>query len=394
MTYKELLLTHENIRKLSIVQFIAYFGAWFSNVAIYSLLVKFQASSVVIATVTAMHFLPAILMAPLSGAIIDTIDKKKLMIGLLLVEFVCTIGFLFITSIDLVWLLMILVFIRMSASSMFFSSEMSLMPHIVSGEALTKANEIHSIIWSFTYAAGMAVGGVVVDALGVKISFIIDAMFFVFALLIFINIDIKHEVSEFKDKILNTIKEGFIYLKNHKLALHLIVLHSSVGLTSFDTLVTLLADYDYKFIIAVPLSIGISNAVRALALMIGPFLISKYVNKNTLVYLFVFQGVGVIIWAFLQFDFYLALIGLFLTGFVTTTLWSFTYALLQENIEKKYLGRVISYNDMIFMVSNVLTTFFIGVMAQYISLKIITICLGIGFFVFAIYYMKILRRIC
>lgn len=185
------------------------------------------------------------------------------------------------------------------------------------------------------------------------------------------------------------IKEGFLYIKNNKIIIHLILLHSCVGLTAFDTLVTLLADFHYKYIIAVPLAIGISNAVRAFALMVGPFLIGNWVNKENLTYLLIFQGITIICWAFLQFNFYLALIGLFLTGFATTTLWSYTYALLQKRIEPKYLGRVIAYNDMIFMLTNVATTMFIGLMASLISLDIITIIIGCAFFVMAFYYTRI-----
>ena len=49
---------------------------------------------------------------------------------------------------------------------------------------------------------------------------------------------------------------------------------------------------------------------------------------------------------------------------------------------KKYIGRVISYNDMIFMLSCVLTTLFIGLMASLTSTDIITILLGVGFLAF------------
>jgi len=371
------------------VQFIAYFGAWFSNVAIYSMLVEFEASSFLIACVTAIHFLPAVLMAPFSGAIIDRINLKSLMVILLCTELCMTLLFLTVTSINDVWFLMILIFVRMTAASMFFSAEMTLIPKLIDGEALQKANEVHSIIWSFTYAAGMAVSGVIVNFWGVKVAFVIDASFFIFALLALFTIHFEVEIHESKEKIFTMIKEGFLYLKQNKVILHLILLHSSVGLTAFDTLVTLLADYNYKFVIAVPLAIGISNAVRAFALMIGPFFIGNRVNKQNLHYLLILQGVCIIAWALFQHNFYLALIGLFLSGFTTTTLWSYTYALLQQKIEPKYMGRVIAYNDMIFMLANIITTLFIGLMASLISLDIITVLIACAFFATAFYYTRI-----
>jgi MFS family permease len=389
LTYRELFSSYKIVRQLSAVQFIAYFGAWFSNVAIYSMLVDYGASAVLIATVTAMHFLPAIFLSPFSGSIVDRISPKPLMTALLLTEMVMTLLFLTINSIDDVWLLMIFLFIRMGSASMFFTAEMTLLPKLLRGEALVKANEIHSIIWSFTFTAGMALGGVIVNIFGVKVSFIIDALFFLTALIILSQTHFKVEIKKTGEHIFESIKEGINYIKKNKHLLHYIILHATVGITAFDSLVTLLADYSYKYIIAVPLAIGITNAVRAFALMIGPLFISNWVNKERLFYIFIFQGISIIFWAILQENFYIALIGVFFTGFVTTTIWSYTYAMLQEEVEEKYLGRVLAYNDMVFMLANVTTTFFIGLMAAYFSLDIITIMLGFGFLITAYYYKRV-----
>ncbi|HAC71157.1 MAG TPA: MFS transporter, partial [Arcobacter skirrowii] len=140
------------IRGLSLVNFIASFGAWFSTVAIYTMVVDFGSSELAIAIVTAMHFLPAILIAPFSGAIIDRVRIKPLMVTLLFIELCMTACFLLISNASDLWLLLIFIFIRMSAASMFFSSEMSLLAKLASGKELQTANEIQSIIWSFTYA--------------------------------------------------------------------------------------------------------------------------------------------------------------------------------------------------------------------------------------------------
>ena len=393
MNYRKLFSAHKIIRDLSLVQFIAYFGAWFSNVAIYTMLVDFGSSEMAISIVTAMHFLPAILIAPFSGAIIDRVKIKPLMITLLATELLMTILFLTIDNKNDLWLLMILIFVRMSAASMFFSTEMSLLAKLLRGKPLQMANEIHSIIWSFTYAAGMAVSGFVVNWYGVKTAFMIDAVIFAIALIVFIRIDFVVKASTATDKILQLVKDGFTYIKNDKIILHLIFLHSSVGLTSFDALITILAKNEYKYIISVPLAIGLSNAVRAVALMFGPLLISKYVTKENLHYLMIFQGMAIILWGFMQNNFYYSLIALFFVGLSTTTLWSFTYALLQNKCEEKYIGRVISYNDMFFMLSCVLTTLFIGLMTSLTSIDIITFLLGIAFFAFAFYYTRILKWI-
>ena len=386
MTYLDT-LKHPVIRRLSLIQFISYFGTWFSQVAIFSMIVAFGADEITIALTATMAMLPAVILAPIIGLIIDKIDFKKLMSILLLVEISMTLGFIFINSLEYVWILMILIFIRSSAASMLFSAEMALFPKLVSGEMLKNTNEIHSVIWSLCYALGMAVGGIVTYYVGFDMAFTIDASLYAIAVLLLIGLKLSIEKITHTESNFEMLKSGFNYLKSQKRILHLILLHASIGLTSFDALVTLLADFQYKEFIAVPLAIGWMNATRALGLMMGPFVISKIVSKQNLHYFFILQGLAIILWSLLEYNFYFALIGLFITGFFITTLWSYTYLLIQEETDSKYMGRVISYNDMFFMLSNVATALFIGYASKWgLSLEGITLVLGFGFFVVAGYY--------
>ncbi|MFW2566833.1 MFS transporter [Aliarcobacter butzleri] len=381
------------IRDLALVNFISSFGAWFSTVAIYTMVVEFGSTELAISIVTAMHFIPAIIIAPLSGAIIDRVRIKPLMISLLFVELLMTIMFLTINDLSHLWILLIFIFIRMSAASMYFSTEMSLLAKLLDGKNLQTANEINSIVWSFTYAVGMATSGFIVNLYGVKTAIMVDVFIFVFAIIVFLQIKLNIEHKKVTEKIFELMKDGFLYIKNNKVILHLIFLHASVGLTSYDALITILAKNQYKELIAVPLAIGLSNAVRAVALMIGPLFLNKIINKENLHYLLVFQGVTIILWALTQDNFYLSLVSLFFVGLSTAFLWSYTYSLLQNSCDNKYIGRVISYNDMFFMLSNVCTTMFIGFMAHITTTQVITVCLGVAFLLFAYYYTKILKLI-
>ena len=387
MTYRET-LKHPVIARLSLIQFISYFGTWFSQVAIFSMIVSYGADEITIALTAAMAMLPAVILAPFIGIIIDRIAFKKLMLTLLLIEIAMTLGFIFINSLEYIWVLMILIFLRSSAASMLFSAEMSLFPKIVEGKMLKNANEIHSIIWSLCYALGMAVGGIATHYMGFDTAFAIDAVLYGIAVLLLLGLQLSLEKAQHSDSNWKMFTDGFSYLISHKKILHLILLHAAIGLTSFDALITLLADFRYKEFIAVPLAIGWMNATRALGLMIGPFFISKIISKENLHYFFILQGLAIMLWSLLEYNFYLALISLFITGFFITTLWSYTYLLIQEETDTKYMGRVISYNDMFFMLSNVATAMFIGYAAKWgLSLEGITFTLGMGFMVVAGYYM-------
>jgi MFS family permease len=387
MTYIET-LKHPTIRRLSLIQLISYFGTWFSQVAIFSMIVAYGADEITIALTAAMAMLPAVILAPLIGIIIDRIHFKKLMLILLLIEISMTLGFIFINSLEYIWVLMILIFLRSSAASMLFSAEMALFPKLVEGKMLKNTNEIHSIIWSLCYASGMAVGGIATHFMGFDTAFLIDALLYGIAVLLLLGLQLSLEKVQHTDSNWQMFKDGFSYMLANKKILHLILLHAAIGLTSFDALITLLADLRYKEFIAVPLAIGWMNATRALGLMIGPFFISKIISKENLHYFFILQGLAIMLWSMLEYNFYLALIALFITGFFITTLWSYTYLLIQEETDSHYMGRVISYNDMFFMLSNVATAMFIGYAAKWgLSLEGITFTLGLGFIVVAGYYL-------
>lgn len=390
--YIKLLKDETILRRLSLIQLISYFGAWFSNVAIYTLLVQLDVSAFLIALVAAFHFLPGVLQAPFSGVLIDKIQPKKLMLILIVLEIFSTLGLLLITSVEWVWLLLVLIFIRMGASSFYFTIEMSLLPKLLEGKSLQYANEIHSIIWSLSYTLGMAISGFLVYQLGITMAFIIDALLFVLAffMLLGLKIDIEKEVHT--QNFIQTFKEGLVYLKENPKIIHLILIHATVGFTVFDALVALMAKEYYASILAVPLALGIVHSIRAVGLVIGPILLGKWINSKRLIYIFLIQGLAMMFWASVVQNFYLSLVGSFMAGFAITTLWSFTYTLIQKHTDKKYYGRVVAYNDMMFLSVGALSSLVVGILIELQwGISEVLYLLASCFFLAAGYYKWITR---
>ena len=391
--YIVLLKAQPLLRRLSLIQLIAYFGAWFSNVAIYTLLIQMQVSPFIIAMTAALHFLPGVLQAPFSGVLIDKISPKKLMISLILVEIMATLPLMLVDNSSLLWLLFTLVFIRMAAASFYFTLEMSLLPRILEGGDLKIANEIHSIIWSFSYTFGMAISGFVVYLVDVKVAFLLDALlfsgaFFLLLPLLFPKFEEKKSIH-----FLAMFKESFVYFKETPHIKHLIFLHAFVGFTAFDALVALMVEAYYTQIIAIALGLGLIHSLRAVGLVVGPLLIGKWINVKTLPYLFVYQAVSIIVWALVIENFYLSLVASVFVGLATTTLWSYTYTLLQQHTAKAYYGRIVAYNDMVFLLTVALISVSVGLLVEAgFSLALITAMLGSVFFVAAIYFIWMRER--
>ncbi len=391
--YINLLKSEAVLRRLSLIQLISYFGAWFSNVAIYTLLVQLDVSAFTIALVASFHFLPGVLQAPISGVLIDKFSPKKLMLFLLILQIISTFLLLLVDSVEWIWLLFVLIFIRMGASSFYFTLEMSLLPKILDGKALQYANEIHSIIWSLSYTLGMAISGFLVYKLGITIAFVIDGLLFVIAFCMLYSLQFDISFEKVHESFLETFKEGLTYLRENKKIMHLILIHASVGFTVFDALVTLMAKEYYTSLLAIPLALGIMHATRASALVLGPILLGKWMHNSRLSYLLLFQGIGIIIWSLVVENFYLSLLGSFIAGFSTTTLWSYTYTLIQKHTEKKYYGRVVAYNDMIFLLTGATSSLLVGILLEANwSISAVLASLGGAFFISALYFIWIRRR--
>jgi len=390
--YFKLLQSEPILKKLSTIQLISYFGAWFSNVAIYTLLINMHVSIGVISFVAILHFLAGVFQAPISGSIIDSMKPKKLMLSLIFLEITATLFLLLINSLEDLWLLYILIFVKMAAASFYFTTEMALLPKILDGTKLQTANELHSIIWSFSYTLGMALSGFVVYLFGVKTAFLLDVTMFITAFYILYHVAIDIEMIKTGENILEMMKDTFSYLKKSKIALHLMIFHAFVGFTAFDALVALMVDKYYAGVIATSLGLGLLHSARAVGLVVGPIVISKFLNNKIMIYIFIGQGLAIWLWAYVMQNFYLSLFASVIVGFFTTSLWSYTYTLLQKNIEEKYYGRIVAYNDMLFLSSAALVSYSIGFLASYsFSLEFITFLLGSGFFVGALYFTWILK---
>ncbi|MGG7048246.1 MULTISPECIES: MFS transporter [unclassified Campylobacter] len=391
--YINLLKTNKNFMLISIIQLICYFGAWFSHTGIFTMLIELKAPVWAITISAAMAFVPGIILAPFSGVLIDRFKAKPMLIVMILFEAISVLMLVFIDTLELLWLLLTLIFLRMGVGGIYFQVEMSLLPKILTKSELKLANEIHSIIWAVSYSAGMGLAGFYIHFFGVKSAFVFDFVLYLFGFWLLLKLDIANITTNLHQSAFKMLTEGFTYIKQNHLILHLILLHAFVGITAYDALIALLADNTYKGILSTALVIGLTNASRALALMFAPMFLSKFINNQNVYLFYIGHGVGIIIWAILQQNFYLGFIGMFCAGFFTSTLWSYTYTLVQQHCDEKFYGRVIAYNDMFFLGVSAAISVGIGTLFELgFSLFSITIFMGLLFFAGAIYFKAVKNR--
>jgi hypothetical protein len=122
-------------------------------------------------------------------------------------------------------------------------------------------------------------------------------------------------------------------------------------------------------------------------------ILGTWINLKRLGYLFILEGLAIIAWGIVIEHFYLSLIAAVLVGFVTSTLWSYTFTLLQQHTREEYYGRVIAYNDMVFLIVGGGASLLIGLLVKIgLTLGSVAFVLGGAFIAAAIYYAWIKRR--
>lgn len=386
MTHFQLLKENRLVKDLSLVQLINYFALMFTQVAIFTLLAKNGANPLELSFAAAIFWMPSILISPIIGVIVDMFSPKILLPLLISTEIICTLSFLGATDKDDYYVLMTLLFIRSAAGVAYYQTTMALLPKVISGVALQKANEIHSIIYSVCLTFGMALGGIIVHFFGIIEAFLIDAILYLIGLSIILRSSFPQIITK-KERVLYMLVDGAKYLFSNKQILFIILIHSIVATTLFDAIVTLLAKNRYVEIIAIPLAIGFLNAIRSFGAMIGPFVIGNRVNEQNIGYVILIEGILLIIWAILSINFYSSLIGSFLTGFLLTTIWAYTITMIQKRVDERYYGRVIAYNDMFFTIVAVISSLFIGALLDSgIDERVGLFIIGILFLITGIFY--------
>lgn len=210
-------------------QIISQFGDRLTQMALIGLVYKYYpASNLAMAGVLSLGIIPVFLFSPIAGVYVDRWDKRKIMLLSDLLR-ALTIAFIPLTILlgGSFLLVCFFIFFSFSLARFFVPAKMSILPSLISGKEYFHANSLFSITGMIAAVLGFGLGGVIVEFLGVKVAFLIDAFTFFFSglFIFFINLKthpsnknnsfselIKEELTFIKNLLFKRIKEGIIYI--------------------------------------------------------------------------------------------------------------------------------------------------------------------------------------
>ncbi|MBU0551466.1 MFS transporter [Myxococcota bacterium] len=176
-----LLTRRAAFRRLWWSTLISQLGDWLSYVAVSVLSLHHGHGALGIALVLVAHHLPHALLAPISGPLADRFDRRRLLIGAYVVNAALTLGMWRAALTGDIYLLQGLLFARVSVGSLVYTARSAALPKLVEHDELHQANALLSLTWSTLFAAGVALGGFLTQAMGPQTAVLLDALTFVLA---------------------------------------------------------------------------------------------------------------------------------------------------------------------------------------------------------------------
>ena len=178
-----LLRDNRNYRYTWIGQVVSEIGDHFNNIAVFSLAVGTTKSGLVVSGVMLSRAIPAMLIGPVAGVVLDRLNRKHIMMASDLIRAVVAALFILTVHRHDTWLLYVLSALLMLASPFFTSGRSAILPSIATRDELHTANSLTQTTQWTTLTIGTFLGGTSVMTFGYQWAFFGNALSFMISAL-------------------------------------------------------------------------------------------------------------------------------------------------------------------------------------------------------------------
>jgi len=202
-------LKNKNFSLLWVGQVVSQFGDRLTQMALIALIFKMApGSSMGLAKLMFIMVLPVFIVGPLAGVYVDRWDRRRTMyVSDIIRAFLIFLVPFFFMHKESIMPIYIIVFLVFCFSRFFIPAKMSIIPDLVKKEELLMANSLVTVTGMVAAAVGFGIGGIIVEALGARGGFYLDAAtFFVSGILIFF-VSTKKKIKVEPKQVLRTGKE-------------------------------------------------------------------------------------------------------------------------------------------------------------------------------------------
>jgi MFS family permease len=173
-------LSSPNYRRFLAGQAVSMSGTWMQTIAQSWLVLQLTGSATAVGLVVALQTLPILLFGPYAGVVVDRLDKRRLMIGLLVLmgAQAVVLGVLTATGTVQLWHVYGLAFLLGTISSLENPARQTFVLELVGPDNLRNAVSLNSVLVNVARAVGPALAGIVIATGGMAVCFLLNAVSF------------------------------------------------------------------------------------------------------------------------------------------------------------------------------------------------------------------------
>jgi MFS family permease len=376
-------LRHRNFRLFFMGQSISLVGTWMQMTDVAWLVWRLEHNAVLLGLTGFAARIPAFMMAPLAGVLVDRSNRHRLVIitQTLAMLQALTLAGLVLSGHVAIWQIILLSLIMGFIDSLDLPARQSFMIQMLDRrEDLTSALALNSSMVNGARLLGPVIAGLIIAAAGEGFCFLVNGLSYIAVIAGLLMMRVPPSVRAGQNKtVLHHLKEGFVYAFGFRPIRSLLLLVALVSLTG-ASYAQLLPVFAQQILHGGPLTQGLLASSAGLGALIGAAFLAMRRNVRGLE--------AWIAWAPAVFG--LGLIGmgsssvLWLTlavmpviGFGMLIQMAATNTVLQTIVDDDKRGRVMSFYSMAFMGTVPLGSLLAGVLVHWVGAPLTVISGGL-----------------
>lgn len=348
-------LRYRNYRLFFAGQSVSLSGTWIQIVAVSWLIYRLTNSPLLLGIVAFAGQVPTFIIAPFAGVVADRFNRRKILIitqtALMLQALI--LAFLAISGHIAVWHIFILNILLGLASGFDIPARQAFVVDIIENKGdLINAIALNSSMFNAARLVGPSIAGIIIATAGEGACFLINGVTFLAVIFALLAIRTKPMPPEAKkSRILQDLKEGFVYTFSFRPIRYILLLLSLVSLCGMSYVV-LMPIFAREILGGNSQTLGFLMAAAGLGALAGTIFLAsrkdtrgleKIITSGTAVF-----GLSLAIFSFSR-NFWLSLLLLFTGGFGMMIQMGASNTVLQTLAHDDKRGRVMSFFAMAFM---------------------------------------------
>jgi MFS family permease len=261
---------------------VSFLGDWFAFVAVSEFAITTTGREGAGAVAFAANVLPVFVVAPFAGVLVDRVDRRLLFVAVNLAAIVPCLGLLAAFALGQPWLAVGCLAAIALVVAFVEPITAAAVPNLVDPADLSLAQAALGSVWGTMLFVGAGVGGLVTQAFGAQISFVLDALTFVTAAVLVLGIRRSmHQVAPSRAargdgpapataSVWSHLGEVWRFVRDRKITKAFMLTKTGVGVG--NGIVGLLPAFALTRLGGSALAIGYLFAARGLGALAGPLL--------------------------------------------------------------------------------------------------------------------------